>query len=92
LSSSVKLGIYKPSLECTGLGDHVSKPATIAVILVLSLLAWAALYWLYPATPPDAVETTVIVGAVAIGVAGVRWLAARVSRRRRSRAPDRGES
>jgi hypothetical protein len=61
-------------------------PATLAVILVLSLGVWTYFY-LSPGAPLNAAETAVVVGACAGAVLLVRWAWGRLRKTRGSDGP-----
>ena len=50
------------------------------LVLVLSLACWCTLYVAFPTTPPDAAETSVIVGMVLALVLGTSSILARFSK------------
>jgi hypothetical protein len=63
-----------------------------ALVLVLSMLVWWAFYAAFPSAPPDAADTTVIVGVVLVVVLGTASLLARIRKRPGGLPPAGAES
>jgi hypothetical protein len=53
------------------------------IVLVLSLVTWVILYRLFPSAPPNAADTTVIVGFWILAVAALKSVAAVIRNRAR---------